>query len=158
MKHDKAFIENNIETFKKENPKYKVISKYPFKINYNSGMTAHYKDIRIHRERVLNNLVGLGEPVIAFVVKDENGELQIQEVLDNGVINVYSFYTHKKITIFAPHPNRIMLLYESIGAIPPEYLITRSEENAKKGYNEIYLWKRAYALFSLIAFSIAPGL
>lgn len=119
------------------NPKYQVINRYKNKINYNSGMTSHYKDIRIHRERELTELLGVGKPVSMFLVKDEEGILQIQEVLSNGIIIVYSFDTHKKITLFAPHPNRISFLYESIGCLPSKSLLAQCEDNIKKGYNDI---------------------
>lgn len=117
--------------------KYQVINKYKGKINHNSGMTSHYKDIRIHRERKLTKLLGVGKPVATFLVKDENGILQIQEVLHNGIVVVYSFETHKKITLFAPHPSRISFLYESTGSLPSKSLLLQCEHNIKRGYNEI---------------------
>lgn len=118
--------------------KYKSVKRFNSLINYNSGMTIHYKENRIYREKELTRLLGRGKPIAAFIVDEGDGNLQIQEVLDNAIINVYSFKTHKKITLFAPHPNRICLLYEVAGELAPEYLLLKSEENAKNGYNRIH--------------------
>lgn len=117
---------------------YKVVKEYKGIINYNAGASSHYKEFRIIRDEQLKRLLGSGERIRAFLVNDcELGELQIQEVLDNGIIKIYSYETHKKITVFAPPPERIYFLYESIGKIPPENLAAKSEENFRKGYNEL---------------------
>lgn len=117
--------------------RYEVICKYRRKINYNSGMTSHYKYFRLCREYRLIELLDVGKPVCSFVIKDSNNILQIQEVLSNGIINVYSYETHKKITLFAPTPNRIISLYESIGEQAPNSLINKSLDNVSKGFNDL---------------------
>lgn len=116
------------------------IKRYTGEINYNSGFTIHYKGNRIFREMELIKQLGEGKRVDAFVVDEGDNNIQIQELLDNGILNVYSFHTHKKITLFAPHPERITSLYNSIGEFPPEWLIEKSESNVRKGYNEIIVW------------------
>lgn len=115
------------------------VKRYDGEINYNSGKTIHYKGNRIFREIELTNLLGKGKKVKTFIVEKDANNIQIQELLDNAVLNVYSFHTHKKITLFAPRPERIISLYTSIGEFPPEWLIEKSESNARKGYNEIFL-------------------
>lgn len=115
------------------------VYRYTGEINYNSGFTAHYKGNRVFREMELNKLLKEGKRVDAFVVDEGNNDLQIQEILDNAILNIYSFHTHKKITLFAPHPERIISLYNSIGEFPPEWLIEKSECNIRKGYNEIFV-------------------
>lgn len=121
-----------------------IIKKYNGLINYESGLTTHYKESRQCRENQLIKLLGIGKPVDTFLVdKAENKDIEIQEILDNAIINVYSFSTHKKITLFAPPPERIIYLYEAVGEIPPEELVFKSEDNTRKGYNKIYcLWKK----------------
>lgn len=115
------------------------INRYFGEINYNSGFTIHYKGNRIFREMELIRLLGKGRKVKTFIVEEENNNPQIQELLDNAILNVYSLYTHRKITLFAPHPERIASLYASIGEFPPDWLIKKSECNVRRGYNEINL-------------------
>jgi len=88
-----------------------IIRKYDGLINYKSGLTTHYKESRQYREKQLIKLLGIGKPVDTFLVnKAANKDIEIQEILDNAIINVYSFSTHKKITLFAPPPERIIYL------------------------------------------------
>jgi hypothetical protein len=117
-----------------------IVKKYDGLINYESGLTTHYKENRLFREKQLIQLLGRGKPVDTFLVDKEaaNKDIEIQEILDNAIINVYSFSTHKKITLFAPPPERIIYLYEAVGEIPPEELVFKSEDNTRKGYNKIY--------------------
>ena len=116
-----------------------IVKKYDGLINYESGLTTHYKESRQYREKRLIKLLGIGKPVDTFLVdKVANKDIEIQEILDNAIINVYSFSTHKKITLFAPPPERIIYLYEAVGEIPPEELVFKSDDNTRKGYNKIY--------------------
>jgi len=116
-----------------------IVKKYDGLINYESGLTTHYKESRQYREKQLIKLLGIGKPVDTFLVnKAADKDIEIQEILDNAIINVYSFSTHKKITLFAPPPERIIYLYEAVGEIPPEELVFKSEDNTRKGYNKIY--------------------
>ena len=115
-----------------------IVKKYDGLINYESGLTTHYKESRQYREKRLIKLLGIGKPVDTFLVDKANKDIEIQEILDNAIINVYSFSTHKKITLFAPVPERIIYLYEAVGEIPPEELVFKSEDNTRKGYNKIY--------------------
>lgn len=114
------------------------VKRYNGLINYNSGLTAHYEENRVFREKELIQLLGEGKPVASFLVRESNEDIQIQEILDNAIINIYSFFTHKKITLFAPPPHRIIFLYESVGEVAPEELIAKSENNTIKGCNRIY--------------------
>ena len=114
------------------------IIKYNSKINYNCGVTDHYDNFRSFREKELTRLLGKGAFVNSFFVDKGDGDLQIHEILSNGVMNVYSYETNKKITVFTPHPDRIISLYISIGEFPPEDLLEQSEYNIRKGYNEIH--------------------
>lgn len=106
-------------------------------INRSSGMTNHYKEHRVARERLLRNLLGDGVPIDTFLVNDGRNRIQIHEVWDNGILMVYDYKTHKKITIFAPPPYRIKYLYNNAGMEPPEFLMRKAYENFKKGYNGI---------------------
>lgn len=106
-------------------------------INYNSGLTAHYEISRQLRERELIRVIGLGKRIDAFIVSRVGKPSEIQEVLDNGIIKVYSHETHKKITLFAPTPERLEFLYNSVGKTVCEHLLKRSEHNTKNGYNKI---------------------
>lgn len=117
---------------------YEVVREYKKAINYSAGESSHYKEFRVIRDRQLTSLVGIGRPVKAFLVIDcEINELQIQEVLETGIINIYSFESHKKITVFAPSPERIYSLYEAIGEVAPDNLVNKSEDNYRRGYNSI---------------------
>lgn len=107
-------------------------------INRSSGMTVHYKEHRLERERQLRRLLGTGRPLDRFLVDDGREKYQIHEVWSNGILIIYDYKTHKKITIFAPPPYRIKYLYNNAGLEPPEDLIERSAENYKKGYNGIF--------------------
>lgn len=118
------------------------VKRYNSLINYNSGMTTHYKEERVLREMELTKLLGEGKPIAVFLVDSGDGRLQLQEILDNAVINVYSFETHRKVTLFAPNPNRINYLYELAGEIVPDYLIEKSEENSQNEYNDVFNLKR----------------
>ena len=136
--NENMFFPKNIEPGlprKKENI---IIKKYNGLINYKSGLTTHYKESRQYREKQLVELLGVGKPIETFLVDKINKDIEIQEILDNAIINVYSFSTHKKITLFAPAPERIICLYEAVGEIPPDSLIKKSEDNVRKGYNKIY--------------------
>ena len=113
------------------------IKKYNHLINRNSGMTIHYQLHRLHRENELRRLLGTGKHIDSFVVEGLE-KLQIHEIFDNAVIIVYDYVTHKKITIFAPHPCRLISLYESVGEIPPLLLVERSKNNLSLGYNRIH--------------------
>lgn len=113
------------------------IKRYNKKINYQCGMTDHYKHSRIFREKELFNILGSGRKVDAFFIDKGNGDKQIHELLHNGIMIVYSYKTHRKITIFAVHPERIYSLYISIGEFPPDFLMNVSENNIRKGYNKI---------------------
>lgn len=113
------------------------IKRYDKKINYQCGMTDHYENSRIFRENELLNILGPGKRIDAFFVDKGNGDKQIHELLHNGIMVVYSYETHKKITIFAVHPERICSLYISIGEFPPKVLMNVSEYNVRRGYNEI---------------------
>ena len=115
-----------------------IVRKYDGLINYESGLTTHYKESRQYREKQLIKLIGVGKPIKTFLVNRADKDIEIQEILDNAIINVYSFSTHKKITLFAPPPERIIYLYEAVGEIPPEELVFKSEDNMRKGYNRIY--------------------
>ena len=114
------------------------VGRYDGEVNYNSGVTTHYRENRILREKVLVDLLGQGNKIKAFIVKEGDDNIQIQELLDNAVLVIYSFHTHRKITLFAPHPERIMSLYASIGEFPPDWLIKKSESNSRKGHNNIH--------------------
>lgn len=105
-------------------------------INYNNGNTFHFEKGRIIRERELIRLLGSGKKVKSFVVEKDN-KSQIQEVLDNAIIRVFSYDTHKKITMFAPNPNRLISLFEAAGLVIPEYLLAKSELNFQNGFNSI---------------------
>jgi len=131
------YTEDSLELTKKKG-RYLNVKKYRGRINYKSGFTSHYETSRIFRELELIKLLGKGKPIDVFIVDEENRGLQIQEILDNAIINIYSFDTHKKVTLFAPTPERICSLYEAIGETPPDDLILKSEENFKNGYNKIY--------------------
>lgn len=126
--------ESSIEKLNKEIE----VKRYDGPINYQSGMTAHYEENRIIREKELKRLLGEGKRTMAFTVNRANKEPEIQEIRDNAIIIVYSFNTHKRITLFAPPPRRLEFLYNSIGEIADENIMIKSEENAKKGYNRIY--------------------
>lgn len=104
-------------------------------VNYYSGETQHYKDSRFMRNLVLINKLGKGYVVDRFIVDEPGKDLQIQEVHNNATITVYSFNTHKKITMFAPSPYRILSLYEDAGELPPKNIMIASEQNAKKELN-----------------------
>lgn len=125
---DKSLLKGNLK-----------VKRYEGEINYNSGYTKHYEGNRTFREMELIRILGKGEKVKAFAVDEGNNGMQIQEVLSNGILNVYSFYTHRKITLFALHPERIITLYTAIGEFPPEWLIKKSEFNVRKGYNKIFI-------------------
>lgn len=129
-----ALILSNKENY---HEKYNV-SKYYGEINKKGGLTSHYKDSRIIREQELENLLGNGNCIQAFLVNKDGNDIQIQELLDNGLLIIYSFYNHKKITLFAPRPERIINLYASVGEFPPESVIRKSEDNMRKGYHIIY--------------------
>lgn len=129
---------NNSISFGKSSGTDIKVKKYSKKINRSSGMTEHYEDCRMIREQELTRLLGYGQTVEVFSVDDGRGKIQIQEVRDNGVIYVYDYETHNKITLFAPHPDRISQLFESVGELAPEKVITRSTENLELGYNELY--------------------
>lgn len=118
------------------------IKKYRRKVNYNCGVTEHYEGSRMFRYKELENILGKGSHVDSFLVKCMKNGNQIQEVLSNGIMNVYSYDTHKLVTSFAPTPDRIITLYHSVGENPPMNLIKQSECNYKMGYNEImnYQW------------------
>lgn len=113
------------------------INRYNGEINYNSGGTYHYEVNRKFREKKLVSLLGKGKKIQAFIVDKGENDIQIHELLDNGVLVIYSFFTHKKITIFSPTPERIYHLYSAIGEFPPDCLITKSEQNVRMGYNRI---------------------
>lgn len=121
------------------NPSTIKVNRYEGEINYNSGFTVHYEGERLFREMELIRILGEGRKVKAFKVHEEESNIQIQELLDNAILKIYSFHTHRKITLFAPHPERIISLYASIGEFPPEWLIKKSENNVRKGYNNICL-------------------
>ena len=112
------------------------VSEYNHLINYKSGNTDHFEDLRILREQELTRLLGVGKVIQRFLIEKES-DLQIQEILDNGIIKVYSYNTHKKITTFAPGPNRLISLFEACGKVAPDNLITKSEFNIQNGYNDI---------------------
>lgn len=114
-----------------------VVKKYTAEINYKSGETSHYLNDRAFRELELKIKLGKGNREIAFVIEKDKDDIQIHELLDNGIINIYSFYTHQRITTFSPTPERIYALYYSIGEIPPSSLIEKSEDNFRKEYNLI---------------------
>lgn len=113
------------------------IKRYDKKINYQCGMTEHYENSRIFREKELLKILGPGKHIDTFFVDKGNDDKQIHELLHNGIMIVYSYETHKKITIFAVHPERLYSLYISIGEFPPGVLMNVSEYNMRKGYNEI---------------------
>lgn len=114
------------------------VKRYNKEINRNAGMTYHYKKYRLIREQRLIELLGKGNPEAAFAVNDGRGKLQIHEVWDTGIIFIYDFKSHKKITVFAPPPYRIKALYENAGERPPRKLMNKSHENFRKGYNKIH--------------------
>lgn len=114
------------------------VKRYDSEINYNSGVTEHYALHRKLRENELIRLLGNGHRVDAFLVSQDGKDSEIHEVMSNAIINIYSFETHKKITLFAPKPSRIEFLYKSIGELADEKLIIKSEYNLYKGYNKIY--------------------
>lgn len=114
------------------------VRKYNNEINYNSGVTEHYALHRKLRENELIRLLGNGHRVDAFLVSQDGKDSEIHEVMSNAIINIYSFETHKKITLFAPKPSRIEFLYKSIGEVANEELLMKSEYNLYRGYNKIY--------------------
>lgn len=113
------------------------VSKYKGPVNYLSGYTEHYEDSRVFREKELERLLGKGKVQIRFKVRRNKSELEIHEILDNGIMNIYSHETNKKITVFTPVPERIISLYHAVGEFPPEKLIKRSERNQMNCYNKI---------------------
>lgn len=114
------------------------VSKYDKEISSDGEMTYHYRTSRMSREKELEEILGKGGRLQAFLVDKGDGDIQIQELLDNGLLIIYSYCNHKKITLFAPKPERIKNLYFSIGEIAPESIIRKSEENVKKGYHIVY--------------------
>lgn len=110
---------------------------YNKKINRHAGDTSHFANERSYRELALKGKLGVGNLVVSFVLKTEEGDLQIHEILDNGVVSVYSYLTHKKITIFAATPFRIASIYEYAGLIPPDWLLSKCEENFNNEYNKL---------------------
>lgn len=112
------------------------VTEYNKLINYNSGNTSHFENGRILRERELTRLLGIGVSIKKFIIEKDN-ELQIQEILDNAIIRVYSYETHKKVTMFAPNPERLISLFEAIGQLTPDHLLAQSEFNFQNGYNSI---------------------
>lgn len=112
------------------------VSEYNHLINYKSGNTDHFEDLRDLREQELYRLLGVGKVIQRFLIEKE-GEFEIQEILDNGIIKVYSCINHKKITTFAPGPNRFISLFEACGKVAPDNLIIQSEFNIQNGYNKI---------------------
>lgn len=133
--YEHIYIEPGLKEMKS---KYTKVRRYDKIINYNSGLTAHYEESRILRENILTKILGDGNPIDIFLVEEVDKEPQLQEVMDNAIINVYSYSTHKKITLFAPSSNRLIYLYESVGEVPPEDLIKKSERNVQRGYNKIF--------------------
>lgn len=111
-------------------------------INYQSGNTIHFEDSRFLREQELIRLLGIGQVIQRFLV-DEDGNPQIQEILSNGIIRVYSAKDHKKVTTFAPGPNRLINLFEACGQIIPESLVRQSELNVENGYSNIFTVKKS---------------
>lgn len=123
-------------------PEDLLLSKYKIKlfnkrINKKAGTTTHFQNERAYRELKIKSLLGEGFPIISFILEISPEDIQIQEILDNGVINVYSYFSHKKITMFIPTPERLSSIYKSCGVIPPSKLIIKSEINYRNGYNSI---------------------
>lgn len=131
------FLDRNLDIMTLRTSKKVGIKRYDGEINYHSGVTTHYKENRVFREKALVDLLGEGSKLKVFIVEEDSNK-QIQELLDNAILVIYSFYTHRKITLFAPNPERIISLYASIGEFPPDWLIEKSECNARKGLNNIY--------------------
>lgn len=128
MNFDKSSLSSN---------KSDKINRYDGEINYNSGGTYHYEVNRSFREKKLISLLGKGTRVKAFIVRKQEDDIQIHELLDNGILIIYSYLSHKKITLFAATTERIFHLYSSIGEFPPDFLVTKSEKNVRMGYNRI---------------------
>lgn len=112
------------------------VTEYRRFINYKSGNTSHFEEGRVLREQELTRLLGFGKVVQRVVIEKDN-ELQIQEILDNAIIIVYSYGTHKKVTMFAPSPSRLSFIFEAIGKCVPDNLLIQSEFNFQNGYNDI---------------------
>lgn len=106
-------------------------------INYQSGNTVHFEDLRAIREKELIRLLGAGKVIQRFLIEKKD-DCEIKEVLSNGIIKVYSAKTHKKITTFAPGPNRLINLFEACGKDIPEDLVIQSEINVQNGYSDIF--------------------
>lgn len=131
------YIENKFEGFN-FNKKNLKIQEYLFEINYSGNKTHHYEMERGFREKELIRLLGNGKRIKAFIVKESENNIQIHELLDNGILVVYSYFNHRKITLFTPTPERIFYLYFSIGQFPPEYIIEKSDLNFRMGYNSLF--------------------
>lgn len=104
------------------------------KINKNVGDTIHFSNDRAYRELKLKKYILTGKALDSFVVELKNEPLQIQEILDNGLMIIYSYLTHKRITMFLPTPERVVKLYNFSGLIPPSKLIETCETNRIKAY------------------------
>lgn len=115
------------------------VKRYKKKMNYQCGMTDHYEGSRIFREKKLFSILGHGKPIDTFFIDKGKGkdDKQIHQLLSNGIIVVYSYESHKKITVFAIHPERMCSLYIAIGEFPPKKLMKITEYNVRKGYNEL---------------------
>lgn len=113
------------------------VQRYNKRVSKNSELTYHYKNFRILRENQITKLIGEGLFVATFVVDDGSGQLQINEVRDNGTVHIYDYENHQKITMFAPSAKRMVNLFKATGELPTFSLIEKCNRNEELGYSNI---------------------
>ena len=99
--------------------------------------TQHYKNERTGRTSVINQYIGYGNDVIAFMVdtKHPNGN-EVHVLTDTGIIKIYNARTGKHINDLIARPGQIRRYFPD-GKVPYECRdildIARAHQNA--GYN-----------------------
>lgn len=98
--------------------------------------SIHYQSERTERDRVIEDIIGLGTVVAKFEVdKGHKNGSEIHSVTNTGIIIVNNKRTNKMVTRLIARPGQIERYWNDRGTNTPEYLMKLAFEHQELGYN-----------------------
>lgn len=103
---------------------------------YRQRKSEHWTLERKERERVINDVIGIGRNVKSFYQDKghENGP-EDHIVTSTGIIKIYNHASRVLVTMLIARPGQIRKYWEGIGQNTPKYLMDIALEHQKRGYN-----------------------
>lgn len=99
--------------------------------------SRHYREERKERERIINEIIGIGEKVATFKVDrgHRNGP-ELHTITTTGIVIIENERTHKLVTKLIARPAQIKRYFGDDNSPQVKQILKLAKEHNLMGYNE----------------------